>query len=587
MVLIFKNLKIFFYTSRDLKFTSYKIITVFLITTIFELLGIMTLGPLIYLATSGADSLSNPYLEYLYNFFNFSSFENFFLASFIFTFTAILIGALFSVYSVMMLSRVATQSGVILGNKLLRHYLFLPWMEINTKSTNHIINEIYQESSRVTQNIFVPLLMINKYIILTLLTTLGLLLVDPLLTIYFFLALGLTYLIIYLTLRSRLYKNSEMLTFAHQARLSYLLNVFDLIKQIKIWRNENYFGDGFHQASKVWGNAYRQNLNVALLPRYIVEAFILLGASIVIFVTFSSGLTSASAIPKLSIFLFSSFKILPALQGIYYTSSQIRGNIFSLEQILSTLTSNDITKKANSISKIDKISSIKLQDICFSFNDSNDFALKNISLELKKNNIIGVIGKSGAGKSTFCDILMGFLKPNQGKILINNKEIDIFENIEWFKKLSYAPPVPKLIEDGLKQNIFFQSKDVFDFNFLDQLVNLEFLDKNEIEKSTYHNNFSAGEMQRIGLARALARKRPEFIILDEPTSALDTLNRSSFINNLHSFKKEKIIILITHDLELLKTLDKIIVFEEGKMRIFDDFFDASSQSKELNHLLNI
>ena len=105
--------------------------------------------------------------------------------------------------------------------------------------------------------------------------------------------------------------------------------------------------------------------------------------------------------------------------------------------------------------------------------------------------------------------------------------------------------------------------------------------------STYHNNFSAGEMQRIGLARALARKRPEFIILDEPTSALDTLNRSSFINNLHSFKKEKIIILITHDLELLKTLDQIIVFEEGKMRIFDDFFDASSQSKELNHLLDI
>ena len=77
-----------------------------------------------------------------------------------------------------------------------------------------------------------------------------------------------------------------------------LHHVFDLIKQIKIWRNENYFRDGFHQASTVWGDAYRQNLNLALFPRYIVEAFILLSASIIIFVSFSSGLTSASAIPN-------------------------------------------------------------------------------------------------------------------------------------------------------------------------------------------------------------------------------------------------------------------------------------------------
>jgi ATP-binding cassette, subfamily B, bacterial PglK len=584
---IYKNLKIFFLSDRDLKFTSAKIIAVFSISSIFELLGIMTLGPLIFLATSGEESLSHPYVSLIFNFFNFHSFSIFFLYSFLFTFSAILMGSLISMYSVMLLSRIATKSGVVLGDKLLRHYLFLSWMDINAKSANHIINEIYQESSRVTQNIFVPLLMIHKFIILTFLTTLGLFFIDPVLTLYFFFALGLTYVIIYLTLRSRLYKNSEMLTFAHEARLSYLSNVFDLIKQIKIWRNENYFGDGFHKASQAWGDAYRQNLNVALLPRYAVEALILLGASIVIFVTFSSGIDTSSALPKLSIFLFSSFKILPALQGIYYSSSQIRGNIFSLEQIIKTLTSIHKLKEKKSNSKIEKISSIRFQDISFSFNDKNNFSLKNISLELKANNIIGVIGKSGAGKSTFCDIMMGFIKADKGKILINNKEVDVFENIEWFKKLSYAPPVPKLIEDNLEQNIYFQSHNVHDFDFLDQLINLDFLEEEGLKNSSEQYNFSAGEMQRIGLARALARKQPELIILDEPTSALDNINRSLFLEKLQSYKKDKIIILITHDLELLKILDQIIVFEDGSINTFNDVNAAIRQSSELNQLLNV
>jgi ABC-type transport system involved in cytochrome bd biosynthesis fused ATPase/permease subunit len=100
-------------------------------------------------------------------------------------------------------------------------------------------------------------------------------------------------------------------------------------------------------------------------------------------------------------------------------------------------------------------------------------------------------------------------------------------------------------------------------------------------------NFSAGELQRLGLARALARKNPELIILDEPSSALDNVNRSIFIEKLKKIKDNKIILLITHDLELLKELDQIIVFEDGKIDIFDDFDEAVSKSSELNKLLNV
>lgn len=586
MISLLQNLEIFFLSRTNLKSITWRIQIIFIISSLFELLGILLLGPLIFLATSGEDSLNHQIINHIFNIFHFESFYSFFLYFFSFTFFAILIGSVVSVYSVMLLSKIATKSGVNLGNKLLKHYLFLPWIEVSLKTTNHIINEIYQESSRVTQNILVPLLMINKYLLLSLFIILGLVFIDPQLTIILFLALVIIYFTIYLALRSRLYRNSELLTFAHEARLSYLSNVFDLLKQIKIWRNEEYFADGFNKASVTWGDSYRQNLNVALLPRYFVETLILLSASIVIFISFSSGIDTNSALPKLSIFLFSAFKLLPALQGVYYSSSQIRGNIYSLEQIIKTLQPDQATEE-KILRPIENISSIRLKDVSFRYNDDQSFALNNISLELNTNKLFGITGKSGAGKSTFCDILMGFIKSNSGTIYVNEEELDIYENIEWFKKLSYAPPTPKLFNDSLDKNIFFLSKDVHDIDFLDDLVNLNFLDTTDLSSQDALMNFSAGELQRLGLARALARKNPELIILDEPSSALDNVNRSIFIEKLKKIKDNKIILLITHDLELLKELDQIIVFEDGKIDIFDDFDEAVSKSSELNKLLNV
>ena len=203
------------------------------------------LGPLIFLATSGESSLANTEINFLYNFFYFNSFDKFFLIFFIATFAFILIGSFASVFSVIVLSRIATDCGVNLGNKLLHHYIYQKWSYLMTVSSNKMINEIYQESSRVTQNIFVPMMMMNKSLILVFFIICGLLYVDVILTSGFFLVLTLVYIAIYLAFRSGLYKNSELLTVAHENRLSFLSDVFELMKQIKIWKNEQYFINGF------------------------------------------------------------------------------------------------------------------------------------------------------------------------------------------------------------------------------------------------------------------------------------------------------------------------------------------------------
>ena len=361
----------------------------------------------------------------------------------------------------------------------------------------------------------------------------------------------------YLLFRQRLYRNSELLTIAHEERLDYLNDVFSM-KQIKIWNNEKYFLSGFDKASQKWGSIYRQNLNIALLPRYLVETCILIGAVILIYFTFSSGINVSETIPKFSIFLFSAFKLLPALQALYYSSSQIRGNIYSLENILNILTSryDQIESAKDTIFSDKQIDKVRLEDISFSYDGEEEFAIQNVSISLEKGSIIGVTGHSGAGKSTFLDILMGLQNQSSGSILVNENNAKIFDNSDWFKKISYAPPSTSLFKTDLEMNILFNATNS-SIEEAFKVVNLDFLNfDSDLPKQFSQDDFSEGQLQRIGLARAIAKYDSDLIILDEPTSALDNVNKRAFIESLKKYKNDKCIVLVTHDLELLKMLTK-------------------------------
>ena len=165
MILLLKSLDIFFNSKSELNLTLIKSQIVFFISSIFELTGILMLGPLIFLATSGASSLENEQINFLYNFFTFKSFDAFFIFFFLSTFILIFLGALSAIFSVILLSRISTDCGVTLGNKLLNHYIYQRWSYLMSTSSNKMINEIYQESSRVTQNIFVPMMMLMKILL--------------------------------------------------------------------------------------------------------------------------------------------------------------------------------------------------------------------------------------------------------------------------------------------------------------------------------------------------------------------------------------------------------------------------------------
>jgi ABC-type bacteriocin/lantibiotic exporter with double-glycine peptidase domain len=188
---------------------------------------------------------------------------------------------------------------------------------------------------------------------------------------------------------------------------------------------------------------------------------------------------------------------------------------------------------------------------------------KKLNLLIKKGEIIGISGKSGSGKTTFINILLGLLEPNSGDILVDN--VNIKNNLKgWQKNIGYVPQIIHLLNNSIKENItlgFFEKntisiKKAIELSKIQNFVkNLKNKERTNIGEDGV--KISGGQRQRLGIARAIYRN-PQVLILDEPTSSLDNETEEDFIKTIFSMKRKKTIIIVSHKDSVLKKCDRII-----------------------------
>ena len=213
---------------------------------------------------------------------------------------------------------------------------------------------------------------------------------------------------------------------------------------------------------------------------------------------------------------------------------------------------------------------IKISNICFSYNDK--LVLNDISYEFNSGKMFGIKGISGSGKTTLLNLLLGLLNPSSGEIFINKKKF--IGNLTLPNNLfSYVPQEIYLLDNSIVENIAIGiDKNAIDYNFINEII--KELDLDEFVKNLPKGletsvgdkgvKISGGQKQRIGLARALY-SQPKIIILDEATNAMDSKLEEKILKNLNNMKKDKIIILVAHNDEILKECDEKIEISNGKI----------------------
>ena len=351
---------------------------------------------------------------------------------------------------------------------------------------------------------------------------------------------------------------------------NYINQGFSSIREVKLFHNENFFIDKLNNIHKEGLNDSVFLHSATYFPRLFLELVFIFTVFITLIFLSYLNFSTVKIISILSAFGVAGFRIFPSINRIMVFMQYFKNYSHLKVQIAESLINTRNLKKIyeNKENKKEFIfnNKIILSNICFSYN--NDFAvLNNFNLEIKKGEFITLFGKSGSGKSTIADLIMGLLIPTSGKITVDGEDINFLNNnYNWQKKISYVPQNIFLINDSIKNNIIMsdflkQTDEIKIFNIIKNFQLNDFINNLPLGLETIINegivNLSGGQRQRIALARAFY-KDPEFIILDEPTSSLDKETAEKIMEVIKKNQNGRTILLITHEESLKKYSDKII-----------------------------
>ena len=461
------------------------------------------------------------------------------------------------------------------SQKLLNKYLFQKYNFFLHSNSSILTRNIVNESKVAISFISFSLRLL-KDIFLSLTIIVALLIVNPeiVITTIFILLLLLIY---YIIIRKKIFKLSELSTQFRGKQFKYLTQIFNNIKIIKLRGNENYFIKKFSKANYEEQKISLVNSFIVNIPRHIIELTsitILLG--LIYYLIEIKNISFEESIPLLTFFSLCFLRLIPTFNSISACMVYLRGSnyqfLYITDEILKLDSNSDVPQSKNIYINKSDFKKILIKDLDFSYNNKKKLIFKNLNLEIPSNSNVCLIGKSGEGKSTFADLVMGLLEPDKGDILLDGLSIKKFLP-EWKAQIGYIPQNIYLNDDTIRKNIALglEENEINEqrLNKVVQLAELnEFVEKLPDRLNTIVGekgvNISGGQIQRIGIARALYPD-PRLLILDEATSSLDTVTEKKIVTQINKLKEKYTIITITHKKEVAQMCDVILEVKDNNI----------------------
>ena len=429
-------------------------------------------------------------------------------------------------------------------------------------NTSLLIKNIINEAPELINNIvYSSLLLITDFVIIFLIA-LFILINFTSVSLYIFPFFILFYLIYLKIFKGFLFKIGSERYNALQNCIRYLSDSFGSITEIKLTSSEKTLFSYFRLSSEKLYQMNGKHAYFQTIPKYLMEISIIF-IFLITFIVFDFFQLNIKELLTFSSFvLVASLKIMPALSRI----------ISSLQSIQYSSPSLILLKKQIDEKNIEIISkeeiiferSIKLNNLSFKFENSKNI-LSQINNEIKKNEITGIVGKNGSGKSTLINIIMGLIKIDNNMLFVDDKNVNL-QNSNWYKKISYVSNKSFLLDTNIENNIVFEIKGknidrkkleyAIDFLELDKVFE-DFPDGLKTEIGHNASKISSGQKQKICLARAFYHDS-EILIFDEATNSMDEEGERNFFNKLLRLKKQKTIIIVSHDSKNLSLCDRII-----------------------------
>jgi ATP-binding cassette subfamily B protein len=448
---------------------------------------------------------------------------------------------------------------------------------------NHINKNSSATIAAVTQKVVLTSMTLNAIInfisscFLFLCVASVLIWVNPKIMFIIMLSFTILYFLLIILGGKTLRRSSRIINEEQSHIVECLQNGLGAIRDIIIDKTQDFYINIFKKASFIKSKRESLIAFIQFSPRHIFEGFaIIITVLFVIFWTSIKGNINNIFIifPILAALALGAQKIIPLINSVYLNFSIVRGNASQVAEVIEILDEYLIKKKeTESIpkKKINFTNSILFENISFCYNKTQEYILENINCEIKKGSRVGIVGKTGEGKSTLLDLIMGLLPPTNGKIKIDGVKLCKETIDSWQSKIAHVPQNVFLSDTSFLENIAFGVDP--------QKINLEKV-KLAAKKSQCHDfimklekgydeivgergaKLSGGQIQRLGLARALY-KNAEVIIFDEATNSLDYETEKLIIKELNHLDRDLTVIIVAHRLNTLENCDLILEIKDG------------------------
>lgn len=540
---------------------------------VVELFGVGTLYPFLSLITRPELVQTNPSIAAVYNYLGFADTRQFLIFSGIVALVSFTASNLFLLFKNAYLVKYCITQMARVSTSLLESYLHKP-MTFHLRSNSGVMSkDVIEQSDTFTNSVLLSVLIILSDGFVLLILVLFLIYLDPKVSVVVMVLVGSTLAALLASTKSRINEFGRASDEANAARFSFVISSLQAIKEIKTFGKEHYFVGLFSRLAAKLSALYSKVMLLQLLPSFLIQ---LVSSSAVIVLALYyvvSGVELAKIVPALIMYAVVGFRIMPPLTKLANAVTSLRQNRPIVNNVCSLLgESHDLrSQSVTVVPRVTDVPAVEFKEIGFSYGAQDPPILNRLTFKIEPRTLVGLVGPSGAGKTTIADLMLGLFSPNHGEILLNDSPLKAFDKQTLSKVFAYVHQSALILDSSIAENVAFGiPADEIDWKKIDRVVRLSHLDSIVEERADRLNaqvgergsKLSGGQRQRVGIARALYVD-PLILVMDESTNALDGVTESSVIDTLIELKRLMTIVVIAHSKSLISRCDRILMIDNG------------------------
>ncbi len=552
------------------------VLVLMLMAALAEIISIGAIIPFIYLISGNDQAISQSFMDgvggsvyaQLYNS------ENYLLYVASLFSSAIVVATVLRLALLRFTITLSFGVGADISAEMYRRTLYRPYQIQISTNTSEVIASVTGKSNSVIYGTVLPILNIFSGILIIAAISFALFYINPLIMALVFTCFFFIYLFIFLIAINNLRQGGEKISQESTRIVKILQEGLGGIRDILLDGTQEIFYGLYKRADKRLRDAQAVEVFVGQSPRYLVEMIGTLLLVLVASIIASYGMDdSISTVAFVGVIALGAQRLLPVMQQVFTSLASIQSNAASLADVLNLLDKENLIHTNFPVKEMTFNNDIQFVGVSFAYSNDGDNILSDVNFSINKGDKVGVIGKTGSGKSTLIDILLGLLVPTSGYILIDGLRLDLDNCRKWQLQIAHVPQSIFLADSTIKENIAFGvPSHLINLDDVKEAARLACIAKDidcwDLKYETVVGErgirLSGGQIQRIGLARALY-KNCAVLILDEATSALDIETEQEIIDGINAVNQAVTVISIAHRLSTLNDCNLILEVKNGNV----------------------